>query len=128
METRTQFGEVNFIKVAKYKPTPKVKTYSERGKYTIDDILKVVCDYYAVPHPDIQSRSQKGHIVKARQIAMYFSRRLTRLSLEQVGKEIGNRDYSTVIHAFKTINNRIETERYIKIQVDEIEKLLWERK
>jgi chromosomal replication initiator protein len=68
-------------------------------------IKRVVCSYLGLQQSLIISRGRKGHIVEARQMAMYFIRKYTRLSLKQTGLEFGGLDHSTVIHATQTVNN-----------------------
>jgi len=55
---------------------------------------------------------------------MYFSKTLTKSSLASIGSQIGNKDHATVLHACKTVNNLIDTDRTFKSQIDEIDKKL----
>ncbi|CAG0911392.1 unnamed protein product, partial [Cyprideis torosa] len=47
----------------------------------------------------LQSKTRKRHIVQARQLAMYFAKRMTKASLASIGSQIGSRDHATVLHA-----------------------------
>jgi chromosomal replication initiator protein len=62
--------------------------------------------------------------VQARQVAMFFSKNLTKSSLATIGLQIGGKDHATVLHACKTVNNLIETDKQFKNQIEEIEKKL----
>jgi chromosomal replication initiator protein len=53
---------------------------------------------------------------------MYFSKSLTKASLATIGAEIGGKDHATVLHAFKTVNNLMETDKSFKTQMSELEK------
>ena len=55
---------------------------------------------------------------------MFFSKNLTKSSLATIGLQIGGKDHATVLHACKTVNNLIETDKQFKNQIDEIEKKL----
>jgi chromosomal replication initiator protein len=55
---------------------------------------------------------------------MFFSKNLTKASLATIGSQIGGKDHATVLHACKTVNNLIETDKRFRIQIDEIEKKL----
>jgi chromosomal replication initiator protein len=55
---------------------------------------------------------------------MYFSKNLTKSSLATIGSQIGDKDHATVLHACKTVNNLLETDKRFKVQIDEIEKRL----
>ena len=93
----------------------------ERKEISVDYISKKVCEYYGLDMEVLQSKSRKREIVQARQIAMYFSKSLTNSSLATIGAKIGKKDHATVLHACKTINNLIETDRELKNQIKEIE-------
>ena len=88
---------------------------------SVDYIQKTVCNYYGMQTDTLNSKSRKREIVQARQIAMYFSKQLTNSSLSTIGSIIGKKDHATVLHACKTINNLIETDKEIKSQIKAIE-------
>ena len=73
--------------------------------YSIDMIKEVVAKYFNVDLDDIQSKSRKRDIVQARQFAMYFAKKITNKPYVEIGKNIGNRNHATVLHACKTIDN-----------------------
>jgi len=95
-----------------------------KREISIDYIQKVVCNYFNIPVEHIQSKTRKREIVQARQVAMFFSKSLTKASLATIGSQIGRKDHATVLHACKTVNNLIETDKRFRIQIDEIEKKL----
>ena len=49
---------------------------------------------------------------------------MTKCSLAVIGNAIGNKDHATVLHACKTVNNLIETDKAFKQDLEEIEKRL----
>jgi chromosomal replication initiator protein len=89
---------------------------------SIDFIQKIVCDYFGIPVDRISSKTRKREVVQARQLAMYFSKKLTKSSLASIGLQCGNKDHATVLHACRTVNNLIETDKKYKSNVDELEK------
>ncbi len=95
-----------------------------KRELSIDYIQKVVCSYFNVPVEMLISTTRKREIVQARQIAMFFSKSLTKSSLATIGSQIGDKDHATVLHACKTVNNLLETDKRFKFQIDEIEKRL----
>ncbi len=95
-----------------------------KREISIDYIQKIVCNYFNIPVEQIQSKTRKREIVQARQVAMFFSKNLTKASLATIGSQIGGKDHATVLHACKTVNNLIETDKHFRIQIDEIEKKL----
>jgi chromosomal replication initiator protein len=61
-------------------------------------------------------------VVQARQIAMYFSKNLTKASLANIGAHLGGKDHATVLHACRTVNNLIETDKRFRNYIEDIEK------
>jgi chromosomal replication initiator protein len=90
----------------------------------VDYIQKSVAEYFDITVNDIKDKTRKKEIVLARQIAMYFAKELTNLSLKTIGYHFGNRDHSTVIHAIQTVNDLIESDRKVKMAVDDLKKKL----
>ena len=95
---------------------------SSTREITIDYIQKVVCDTLSLPVESIQQTSRKREIVQARQLSMYFAKKITKSSLAVIGMQCGNKDHATVLHACKTIENLRQTDRYIRGLVDDLEK------
>lgn len=91
---------------------------------SIDYIQKVVCDYFDIPIELMKSKTRKREIVQARQLAMYFSKQMTKNSLANIGLHCGNKDHATVLHACKTVNNLIDTDKQFRGYVSDIEKKL----
>lgn len=95
---------------------------STNREVTIDYIQKVVCDYFNIPIDSIQSRTRKREIVQARQLTMYFAKKMTKSSLAIIGLQCGNKDHATVLHACKTVANLAETDKQFRLWIDELEK------
>lgn len=95
-----------------------------KREISIDYIQKIVCDYFTMPVDSLKSRTRKREIVQARQIAMYFAKSMTKSSLATIGTLIGGKDHATVLHACKTVNNLIDTDKRFRVYIDEIEKKL----
>lgn len=91
---------------------------------SIDYIQKVVCDYFNLPLEMINSKTRKREIVQARQLAMFFSKKHTKSSLATIGLHCGNKDHATVLHACRTVNNLLETDKRFRIYVEDIDKKL----
>ncbi len=91
---------------------------------SIDYIQKVVCDYFDIPIETMKSKTRKREIVQCRQLAMYFSKQMTKNSLAMIGKYCGNKDHATVLHACKTVNNLADTDKRFKGYILDIEKKL----
>lgn len=91
-------------------------------KITIQDIQKIVGQYYSVRIEDFGAKKRTKSIAYPRQIAMYLSRELTDFSLPKIGEEFGGRDHTTVIHAHEKIANDIKSDPTFKQEVENLEK------
>ncbi|MCL5128508.1 MULTISPECIES: chromosomal replication initiator protein DnaA [unclassified Algibacter] len=95
-----------------------------KREVSIDYIQKVVSDYFQMDIDTLQSKTRKRHIVQARQLAMFFAKKLTKASLASIGSQIGKRDHATVLHACKTVDNLSSTDKQFRKYVEDITKKL----
>lgn len=89
---------------------------------SIDYIQKMVCDYFELPIEMLKSKTRRREVVQARQIAMYFAKQMTKSSLSTIGMHCGGKDHATVLHACRTVNNLMDTDKKFKASVVELEK------
>jgi chromosomal replication initiation ATPase DnaA len=73
-----------------------------RGEIDISVIKRIIDRYFDC---DTDRKTRKREIAYARQMGMYFSKELTQESLATIGREFGDKDHATVLHAIRTINN-----------------------
>jgi chromosomal replication initiator protein len=85
-----------------------------------DLVVAVASDYYNVTPEEMRSSSRTRPLVFARQMAMYLCRELTDLSLPKIGREFGNRDHSTVLHATNKIRKSMRERESSFEQVEEL--------
>lgn len=90
----------------------------------IDYIQKFVADYFGVTVDSLKAKTRKREIVVARQVAMYFAKEYTNLSLKSIGYHFGNRDHSTVIHALTSVSDLMDTDRKFNSTMQELTKKL----
>ena len=95
-----------------------------RPQLTIESIQSVVCDYLGIPEDLVRARTRKREVVQARQVAMYFSKEITKHSLKTIGLHFGGRDHSTVIHAVRSVDDQIETDPSFREMVVAVRKKL----
>lgn len=93
-----------------------------KKEISIDYIQKTVSDYFQLDLDTLQSKTRKRHIVQARQLAMFFAKKYTKSSLANIGSQIGDRDHATVLHACKTVDNLMSTDKQFKKFVDDLNK------
>ena len=75
---------------------------------TIDDIVETVCHHYNVTVTAVNSKSRKRDYVLARQVTMYLAQKYTKMPASRIGKLVGNRDHSTVIHSCSKVEERLK--------------------
>ena len=91
---------------------------------SIDYIQKVVCDYFDLPIELLKSKTRKREVVQARQIAMFFAKKMTKSSLANIGMHCGGKDHATVLHACRTVNNLSETDKQFRGYLEDLDKKL----
>ncbi|MDR2682073.1 MAG: chromosomal replication initiator protein DnaA [Holosporaceae bacterium] len=79
-------------------------------KITVEEIQKKVAAHYAIKLSDMSSSRRVRQVALPRQVAMYLSKKLTTLSLPEIGKIFGDRDHTTVLHAVKRIEKSLESD------------------
>ncbi|MBO7068385.1 MAG: chromosomal replication initiator protein DnaA [Bacteroidaceae bacterium] len=100
--------------ILQHAPKPVVKEIS------LDKIVEEVSIKYNVKQEDIYGKSRKAEIVLARQLSIYLAQLYTKLSASKIGLLIGNKNHATVLHSIKTIKKRLDTDKSLKEQVDEL--------
>jgi len=78
-----------------------------KRRYTPAQIIAAVSSFYHVSIEDLCGKQRDKHIVVPRQIAMFLIRTDTDISLKDVGKELGGRDHSTVIHGYEKVEKAL---------------------
>jgi chromosomal replication initiator protein len=85
-----------------------VFSQSKHGNVTIDNILRVVADYYKLSYNDLKGKKRTKNIAFPRQVAMFIARDITEYSTTELGFEFGGRDHTTVMHACQKIDERLK--------------------
>jgi chromosomal replication initiator protein len=86
----------------------------------IDRIQRVVAEQYDIRMSEMLGRGRPIMIAEGRQVAMYLTREMAKLSLVDVGKAFGNRDHGTVIHACKVVTARMEQTEEFRSMIAEL--------
>lgn len=74
---------------------------------SVSEIQRRVAEEFNIRQADLNGRRRTADIAHPRQIAMYLARRYTQLPLQDIGAAFGGRDHGTVIHATKTIEQKM---------------------
>jgi chromosomal replication initiator protein len=102
----------------------RVVVHELKSPISIDQIQHTVSDFFNLPADLLRAKTRKQEIVTARQVAMYLAKELTNSSLKTIGLHFGGRDHSTVIHAYQSVENRINSDSVFKQNVDQLRRFL----
>jgi len=84
---------------------------------TIDLIQRRVAEDFDLRMSDMSSKRRPNHIAIPRMVAMYLSRKMTSKSLQEIGESFGGRDHGTVLHASRSIEDRMSNDAVLRQQV-----------
>jgi chromosomal replication initiator protein len=90
----------------------------------VDLIQKKVAEHYDLRLADMTSKRRPENIAFPRQVAMFLARQLTQQSLNTIGESFGGRDHGTVMHACRTVKDRMETDPHVRQIVARLESQL----
>ncbi len=90
------------------------------SQVTISQIIDTVTDRFNVRLSDLQGKRRSRSIAFPRQICMFLARDLTRLSLEEIGGHFGGRDHTTVLHAYRNIDNLCDNDVQVRHMVNDL--------
>lgn len=88
---------------------------------TINDIISTVCSHYEVSEAAVKGRTRKREIVLPRQIIMYLADKLVRMPASRIGRCMGDRDHSTVLHSIQLISQRVRSDKDFKAEMSVLE-------
>ncbi len=80
--------------------------HDDEKPVSIDNVQKIVCDFYNIKLSDIKAKRRTKDVALPRQVAMYLTKQVTNASLSDIGKHFGGKDHATVIYACKQIEER----------------------
>lgn len=133
--------EGSLIKLCAYSSLTKVPITLDVAKHVLKDLLpdenkpitieliqKAVCEALGIRIHDIKSKKRTKEISNARKLAMYITKRLTGLSLTEIGNSFGGKDHATVIYACKQVEKEKEKDDNLNRLIDTIVKRIQENK
>lgn len=88
---------------------------------TLDEIIDKVCSHFNVTVNAVNSRTRKQEIVLARQVSMYLAQKHTKMPASRIGKLVGGRDHSTVLHSCSQIEKRLQVDKGFIAELSTIE-------
>jgi len=91
---------------------------------SLENIQKVVADFYHIRIADILSKKRTRSIARPRQMAMFLSKELTNHSLPEIGQAFGGKDHTTVLYACRKMNELFLTEEQLQQDYITLKRLL----
>ena len=85
-------------------------------------IISVVAEHFGVNPEDITSKRRNSEFVQPRQVVMYLCRELTDTSFTNIGKLLGKKDHTTIIHGVNKITSEMKINEELKNKIDIITK------
>lgn len=87
---------------------------------TIEKIIFEVSRSYNVPLAEIRGRKRSQSIAEARKMSMYIVRQVCELSMEEIGREFGGRDHSTVVYSLGDVESKMEKDPFYRDNIEDI--------
>jgi chromosomal replication initiator protein len=91
---------------------------------TVDAVMKEVAGYFNVKIADLKSPKRHQAIARPRQIAMFLSRKLCKISYPELGRLFGGKDHTTVLSACRKIEQLVQSDAKTRHTVEELERHL----
>jgi chromosomal replication initiator protein len=86
----------------------------------IDDVIKIISEYYNINKESIYEKNRRREVVRARQVIMYLLREDFNVSYPLIGSKIGGKDHSTVIHSHLKIKEDLKTDPSLLQEIEKI--------
>ena len=86
----------------------------DTSQITVENIQRVVADYYNISFSDIKSQKRNKNIVYPRHIAVYLAHELTEYSTTELGHEFGGKDHTTIMHSCQKIEEMVKTDESLE--------------
>lgn len=108
------------VEVAAEAIRSRKQTNPQNTVIPIERIQMEVGNFYGISLKELKGSKRVQHIVHARQVAMFLAREMTDNSLPKIGKEFGNRDHTTVMHAYNKIKTLLLDDDNLEIEITTI--------
>jgi len=91
---------------------------------SIREVVKIIADYYNIDEEMIYEKTRRKEVVLSRQVVMFLLREDFNISYPMIGKELGGRDHTTVIHSYTKIKGEIEDNANLNQDIEQIRAML----
>ncbi|MBO5948689.1 chromosomal replication initiator protein DnaA [bacterium] len=97
---------------------------TERTDLTPEKIMNTICDFFKISMEDLTGKKRNREIVEPRQMCVYLIEEMLHIPLEAIGKLLGGRDHTTIMHARDKITNQVKVNQHIRTLINDIKSRL----
>ena len=94
----------------------------EKKVITPEYVISMVAEHFDVSVSDLLGNKRNAKIVVPRQVAMYLCREIISTPLKSIGKSLGNRDHTTIMHGIEKIEKEIANDENLKNTIETLKK------
>jgi chromosomal replication initiator protein len=98
---------------------------NNRKKIELEDVFRLITDFYGVSREDLLKKSRKKEVVRPRQVMMHLLRTELALPFSAIGEHLGGRDHTTSLHAHEKIEKTKETNSRLKEELATLKERLY---
>ena len=99
---------------------------SRQANLSIDNIMRVVSEYFSLTPNDLKGKKRTQNIAFARQLAMFIGREMTDYSTTEMGQDFGGRDHTTVMHSIEKIKGKLLTDPTLSSTIESLKRSIKE--
>ncbi len=99
-----------------------LRDYVKNTNRAVDsaEVISAVCKHYGVSRDEILSKNRKKELIVPRQVTIYLIREMTHKSLPEIGKIMGGKDHTTIMHSHKKVEDLLKVDLLIKNDIENI--------
>ena len=103
----------------------KYEDFKVSRRLHLGDIMTAVCNYYKIESRHIFSKKRDRPYARPRQVICYIAKfHIPDVTLKGIGRYLGNRDHSTVIHSVRSVSDEMSYNKRFEREVNEIIEIL----
>lgn len=91
---------------------------------SVEEIVKTIADFYNIDPQNIYEKTRRKEIVRSRQVAMFILREDFNISFPLIGRKLGGRDHTTVIHSCTKVKDEIGKDPVLNQEVEQLRAML----
>jgi chromosomal replication initiator protein len=102
----------------------RLQPRTAEARCDLAQILEATAKEFRVQSDDLLARGRRPEVAFPRQVAMYLARELTDHSLPEIGRGVGGRNHTTVVHALRRVESKVRLDPDVKEAVDNLRRQL----